>query len=184
MKLLLLLYFFGAVFTPISAQESLFVKAVILDSLYNRIRDGDREMTGKVFAQLRGLYPGGENLSDGAIYKDIGKENAFLAPKINYVYNLLEGVQEVDDGEEEWLTGIRDSLIERSIEVSRKHCKEEFCDFVITLEFMVFTDEAQEIRGVREGLSVHRARPQRHPPPGRPGLAPRKRRALFLFFLF
>ncbi len=81
----------------LTAQQSLFDKAIRLDSLYDQIRTGDHHLAEDVFAELRDLYNEGEDLTDEAIYDDVSGQNSYLAKKMNYVHSFLVNDREKAD---------------------------------------------------------------------------------------
>ena len=158
MRTLLSLLFITLLGTCVRAQTSLFDRAVILDSLYNRVLDGEAELAAPFFAQLRGLYPGGENLTNEAVQGDITEDNKFLMPKLNYVYNLLDEETEETAAEEIRLTALRDTLVARAYRTARSYCPEGevWCGFAEQLD-LILDGEAQTVRAVRLGLSAEYA---------------------------
>lgn len=155
MRFLFSLAVFAAVLTSVSAQTSLFDRAILLDSLYDRVLDGDAEMAAPFYAQLRGLYPGGENLTNEAVQRDITGDNSFLTPKLNYVYNLLDEETEETATEERRLTALRDTLVVLAARSARLWCPDEgSCAFAEQLED-IEADAAQTVRAVRLELDEY-----------------------------
>lgn len=153
MRILLTSLFILFLCTSGRAQQSLYDRAILLDSLYDRVLDGEAEMAAPFYAQLRGLYPGGENLTNEAVQADITEDNPFLMPKLNYVYNLLDEEIEETSEEEERLSGLRDTLVALAARSARLYCPDDgYCDFAENLE-LIFDDEAQTVRAVRLALS-------------------------------
>ena len=137
------------------AQNSLFDKAVVLDSLYDRILAGENELAPEVFAVLKTLYPGGDDLTDAIVYQDVTADNFYLTPKINYVRSQLLGVQaEVDQTAEE-LEEQRDSLTIIIVELADAACYAngaETCPFEDDLLNVKLFTGAEYITGLLEAI--------------------------------
>jgi hypothetical protein len=116
---LLLLF---AVITPLSSQQSLFDKALRIDSLYDQIRGGETELADQIFAELRDLYPEGEDLTDDAIYRDVSGQNSYLAPKMNYVHNFLEDTRAQADSSMATLKRTFSELIDLAVKKAALGC--------------------------------------------------------------
>lgn len=127
---LLLAALFGC--ASLSAQNSLFDKAVILDSLYDRVLAGEEAAAPAIFDQLKTLYPGGDDLSDELVYQDVTDDNFYLTPKINYVRNQLMDVKADASQTAERLEERRDTVIDLALEAAEAVCYAEGaddCDF-------------------------------------------------------
>lgn len=154
MRILLTSLFVLLLGTCVRAQRSLFDKAVVIDSLYDRILDGEEAYAGAFFGQLRGLYPGGENLSNEVIRKDVTTDNSFLTPKLNYVFNLLdEEVSELAEAEAQ-LRATRAGIIELVQQAGRAACPNRDCPFSYRFNFFNEGNEAIVLREVRETLDA------------------------------
>lgn len=128
-------------YAPLCGQQSLFDKAVLLDSLYEQIRTGDHKLAPRVFAEIRELYPDGADLSDAAIYQDVSGRNNYLAPKMNYVHNLLVSQYQEEDNSLADLNAQRDSLLVQAVQLASDACANapalpdgEPCAFYLSLE--------------------------------------------------
>jgi len=153
MKFISLLTLLLATSVVINAQRSIFDRALIIDSLYDRILDGEEELADPFFAQLRALYPGGKNLTNEAVRIDLTRNNAFLNPKLNFVYNLLDQKVEETDAEGTLLREGRKELLALAKEAALSACPTADCDFVYNLNFFFEDKAAITIRETRERLA-------------------------------
>lgn len=109
--------------SSLCAQQSLFDKAIALDSIYDLVRAGEDRQSREFFAQLRDMYEGGERLSDEAIYEDIAATNIYLRPKLNLVFSKLEATQADEVAGVEVLQARIDSLYELAIVTAEAACR-------------------------------------------------------------
>lgn len=146
------------VFTTLSAQQSLFDKAVRLDSLYDLILNGETKLANEVFAELRDLYPSGEDLTDRVIYEDVSGDNFYLAPKMNYVNNFLVDLRQETVATSTELEDQRDSLIYIAIELAEADCPQPIpgepgaCIFADELMDLSLFGKAEDISALRTAL--------------------------------
>ena len=150
MRYFITLVLFALVLSAASGQTSLFDKALVLDSLYNRILDGETELAPDVFAEFRTLYPGGDRLTNEALYEDINEENVFLVSKMNYVNSLVEDRRVEDDGRREALEGARATVLAGVDALALEYCPDEECEWYGDLTIMILVNEAQEMRRIRK----------------------------------
>ena len=145
-------------FTPLFSQQSLFDKAVRLDSLYDRLLAGETDLADDIFAELRDLYPSGQDLTDRAIHQDVSGDNFYLAPKMNYVHNHLLDIRRETRASTDELDELRDSLIYAAIEAAEAACPEQdpgapdACPFADELLELSLWGKAEEIAAVRAAL--------------------------------
>ena len=152
MRVLSLLALVSLLSTSLSAQRSLFDKALVLDSLYDRVLDGEEELAADFFSELRTVYPNGKNVGNKAVFEDITDGNTFLLPKVNYVYYLLEEETEETAAEEERLRGAREEILELARQAAAAASPHEDGDFGLGLSLMLTDNEAAVLRQLREGL--------------------------------
>jgi hypothetical protein len=150
-------------FTSLSAQQSLFDKAVRLDSLYDHIRAGEHMLAGDVFAELRDLYNEGEDLTDDAIYRDVSGQNSYLAPKMNYVHNFLEDTRAKVDTSVVTLKVTFGELIELASSKADEACanagyrdedEENACPFAISINSLREYPSAKQLAYLRRQIDV------------------------------
>lgn len=152
MRLLLTLTLCSVLTFSLSAQTSLFDKAIELDSLYDSILEGEADKAGSFYANLKALYPEGENLSNDAVRTDVTSNNPFLTPKLNYVYNLLDTEIDETAAEEARLRETRQNLLDLAVEAAETACPDKDCPFSYALIFIFEGNEAIIIRQVHEAL--------------------------------
>lgn len=145
--------------TPLFSQQSLFDKAVLLDSLYERIRDGEHNLAPTVFSEMRSLYPDGADLSDAAIYTDLSGRNTYLAPKMNYVHNLLVSQRKKEDTTLEELKAAREQLFDQAINIATEACAASSpqpdgapCAFSLRLESLTDNQTVKQLAYLRKGI--------------------------------
>jgi hypothetical protein len=154
---LLLLF---TVVSPLSSQQSLFDKALRIDSLYDQIRNGQPELADQIFAELRDLYPEGENLTDDAIYRDVSGQNSYLAPKMNYVHNFLEDTRAQADTSMAVLKNTFDELIEIAALKAERACTNfgtesgDPCPFGINIRSLRDYPSAKQLAYLRSSIDV------------------------------
>ncbi len=141
------------------SQQSLFDKAVLLDSMYERIRAGDNDLAPLVFSEIRDLYPDGADLSDAAIYKDVSGQNTYLAPKMNYVHNLLVNQYKEEDNSLADLNAQRDSIFVQAIQQAQAVCNASeplpdgtACSFSLSLRSLHDNQTVQQLAYLRSRL--------------------------------
>ncbi|MFK8162956.1 MAG: hypothetical protein AB8H12_10885 [Lewinella sp.] len=163
MKFNFSLLFLFAFATTLSSQQSLFDKALRIDSLYDQIRGGQTELADQVFAELRDLYPEGEDLTDDAIYSDVSGQNSYLAPKMNYVHSFLEDNREQADSSMAILKRTFSELIEEAAIKAEGACAaadygEEPegtpCPFGISIESLREYPSAKQLAYLRSQVDV------------------------------
>lgn len=161
MKLLLSIALILAVFTSISGQQSLFDKAVRLDSLYDQIRIGKHALAEDMFAELRDLYPEGEDLTNDAIYNDVSGQNNYLAPKMNYVHNFLEDNRARADTSVAILKESFNELIKLAVLKAEEACvstgfgleEENACPFAISIGSLREYPSAKQLAYLRKQVN-------------------------------
>jgi len=163
MKLVFNLALILSAFASLSAQQSLFDKAVRLDSLYDHIRAGEHTLAEEVFAELRDLYPEGEDLTNDAIYKDVSGQNNYLAPKMNYVHNFLEDNRARADTSVSILKQTFSDLIELAARKAEAACtragygledEENPCPFAINIRSLREYPSAKQLAYLRKQVDA------------------------------
>lgn len=162
MKLLLSIALTLAVCSSIFGQQSLFDKAVRLDSLYDHIRTGEHALAEDMFAELRDLYTDGEDLTNDAIYKDVSGQNSYLAPKMNYVHNFLEDKRARADTSVVILKKSFSELIQQAVLKADEACanagygtrgEENECPFAINISSLREYPSAKQLAYLRKQVN-------------------------------
>ncbi len=143
------------------AQQSIFDKAVRLDSLYDQILAGETELAEDIFAEFRDLYPEGENLTNDAIYKDVSGQNSYLAPKMNYVHNFLVDTRSRADTSIFILKNTYTELIKTVVAKAEQACleagygaykTENACPFILSIMSLEDNPAAKQVAYLRSQI--------------------------------
>ena len=151
----LLLLALLALTAPTAAQHSLFDQALLLDSLYERVLDGEDHLAQDFFTQLRQLYPNGDQLTDEVVARALTDDNYYLAPKVNYVRSQLTRAVDNTAAVKDSLEWIRYYLEEATDSVLQAACPDylegntDACPFASAIEEFADYARAADVSRIR-----------------------------------
>ncbi|MEL7163547.1 MAG: hypothetical protein AAFN92_22510, partial [Bacteroidota bacterium] len=138
---------------PLSAQNSLFHKALLLDTLYDHLEE-QNATPRRFFQELRDLYPG--EVTDADVRTDF-TDNPFLAQRVGNVFNLLSLSEGEDRDQTTELREERARLLSVIGRQAANYCanlvkRGETCPFAEEIKQLNKGDVSEILPVIREGI--------------------------------
>ena len=139
------------------AQQSLFHKAVRLDSLYDAVDDGNEAAADAFFAELQTIY-NGNSLVDRATIRADFEDNEFLSRKVSIVYGAASSRAESQGAIIDALYAERDSLLRTAGTLAQDYCASigGGCKAGNLIRQLVLNPTLPNLTALREGVAIEK----------------------------